>query len=176
MKKNLKVILGYVLAIAIFFGVLLLIYVRRYFKTIPLDSIPYVPTQVEVQIITQQPKIPVDEVEEVKSRLRDFTDRINKGETSFATLARLYSEDRASAIQGGETPFYGRGELDPAFANVAFNLQDPNKISKIVESDFGFHIMQLIEKRGDRVKVRHILMKPHVYQVLNSLNQYQQHQ
>lgn len=136
--------------------------VRRYFKTVPQDSIPYVPTQVEVQIITQQPKIPVDEVEEVKSRLREFTDRINKGETSFATLARLYSEDRASAIQGGELPFRGRGEFDPAFANVAFNLQDPNKVSKIVESEYGFHIIQLIEKRGDRVKARHILLKPHV--------------
>lgn len=136
--------------------------VRRYFKTIPQDSIPYIPTQVEVQIITQQPRVPVDEIEEVKRRLREFTDRINKGETSFATLARLYSEDRASAIHGGEMPFYGRGQLDPAFANVAFNLQDPNKISKIVESDFGFHIIQLMEKRGDRIKARHILLKPHV--------------
>lgn len=136
--------------------------VRRYFKTIPQDSIPYIPTQVEVQIITQQPRVPVEEVEEVKRRLREFTDRINKGETSFATLARLYSEDRASAIHGGEMPFYGRGQLDPAFANVAFNLQDPNKISKIVESDFGFHIIQLMEKRGDRIKARHILLKPHV--------------
>lgn len=136
--------------------------VRRYFKTIPQDSIPYIPTQVEVQIITQQPRVPVDEIEEVKRRLREFTDRINKGETSFATLARLYSEDRASAIHGGEMPFYGRGQLDPAFANVAFNLQDPNKISKIVESDFGFHIIQLVEKRGDRIKARHILLKPHV--------------
>lgn len=136
--------------------------VRRYFKAIPQDSIPYIPTQVEVQIITQQPRVPVDEIEEVKRRLREFTDRINKGETSFATLARLYSEDRASAIHGGEMPFYGRGQLDPAFANVAFNLQDPNKISKIVESDFGFHIIQLMEKRGDRIKARHILLKPHV--------------
>lgn len=136
--------------------------VRRYFKTIPQDSIPYIPTQVEVQIITQQPRVPVEEVEEVKRRLREFTDRINKGETSFATMARLYSEDRASAIHGGEMPFRGRGEFVPAFANVAFNLQDPNKISKIVETEFGFHIIQLVEKRGDRIKARHILLKPHV--------------
>lgn len=85
--------------------------VRRYFKTIPQDSIPYIPTQVEVQIITQQPRVPIEEVEEVKRRLREFTDRINKGETSFATMARLYSEDRASAIHGGEMPFRGRGEF-----------------------------------------------------------------
>ena len=135
--------------------------VRRHFKDLPQDSIPYIPTQVEVQIITQQPKIPLEEIEDVKSRLREYTDRVNKGE-SFSMLARLYSDDRCTAINGGEMPFTGRGYLDPAFANVAFNLQDPNKVSKIVESEYGFHIIQLMEKRGDRIKVRHILLKPHV--------------
>ena len=135
--------------------------VRRHFKDLPQDSIPYIPTQVEVQIITQQPKIPLEEIEDVKSRLREYTDRVNKGE-SFSMLARLYSDDRGTAINGGEMPFTGRGYLDPAFANVAFNLQDPNKVSKIVESEYGFHIIQLKEKRGDRIKVRHILLKPHV--------------
>ena len=135
--------------------------VRRYFKDLPQDSIPYIPTQVEVQIITQQPKIPLDEIEDVKRRLREYTDRVNNGE-SFSMLARLYSDDRGTAINGGEMPFTGRGYLDPAFANVAFNLQDPNKVSKIVESEYGFHIIQLMEKRGDRIKVRHILLKPHV--------------
>ena len=135
--------------------------VRRHFKDLPQDSIPYIPTQVEVQIITQQPKIPLEEIEDVKSRLREYTDRVNKGE-SFSKLARLYSDDRGTAINGGEMPFTGRGYLDPAFANVAFNLQDPNKVSKIVESEYGFHIIQLMEKRGDRIKVRHILLKPHV--------------
>ena len=135
--------------------------VRRHFKDLPQDSIPYIPTQVEVQIITQQPKIPLEEIEDVKSRLREYTDRVNKGE-SFSMLARLYSDDRGTAINGGEMPFTGRGYLDPAFANVAFNLQDPNKVSKFVESEYGFHIIQLIEKRGDRIKVRHILLKPHV--------------
>ena len=135
--------------------------VRRHFKDLPQDSIPYIPTQVEVQIITQQPKIPLEEIEDVKSRLREYKDRVNKGE-SFSMLARLYSDDRGTAINGGEMPFTGRGYLDPAFANVAFNLQDPNKVSKIVESEYGFHIIQLMEKRGDRIKVRHILLKPHV--------------
>lgn len=135
--------------------------VRRHFKDLPQDSIPYIPTQIEVQIITQQPKIPLEEIEDVKSRLREYTDRVNKGE-SFSMLARLYSDDRGTAINGGEMPFTGRGYLDPAFANVAFNLQDPNKVSKIVESEYGFHIIQLMEKRGDRIKVRHILLKPHV--------------
>lgn len=104
--------------------------VRRYFKDLPQDSIPYIPTQVEVQIITQQPKVPLEEIENVKKRLRDFTERITKGETSFSTLARMYSEDRMSAIRGGEIEFSGRGMLDPAYASVAFNLQDPNKVSK----------------------------------------------
>lgn len=136
--------------------------VRRYFQSLPSDSIPYIPTQVEVQIITQQPKVPLEEIEEVKRRLREYTDRVNRGE-SFSMLARMYSEDKGSAINGGELPrFMGRGELDPAFANVAFNLQTPDKVSKIVESEFGFHIIQLLEKRSDRIKVRHILLKPHI--------------
>lgn len=136
--------------------------VRRYFKDLPSDSIPYIPTQVEVQIITQQPKIPIEEIEDVKSRLREYTDRINAGEMEFSTLARLYSEDRGSAIRGGELGFSGKGLLAPEFANVAFNLTDPTKISKIVETEFGFHIIQLIEKRGDRINARHILLKPKV--------------
>ncbi len=134
--------------------------VRRYFKDLPPDSIPFIQTQVEVQIITQQPKIPIEEIEDVKRRLREYTDRVNKGETDFATLARLYSEDRGSAIKGGETGFQGKGQWVPEFANAAFALKEPGKISKIVETEFGFHIIQLIEKRGDRINVRHILLKP----------------
>ena len=136
--------------------------VRRFFKDLPDDSIPYIPTQVEVQIITQQPRIPVEEIDDVKRRLREFTDRVNSGEREFSTLALLYSEDKGSGMRGGELGFRGRGELVPEFANVAFNLQDPSKVSKIVESEFGFHIIQLIEKRGDRINTRHILLKPKV--------------
>ena len=138
--------------------------VRRFFKDLPEDSIPYVPTEVEVQIITQTPKIEQEEINRVKEQLREFTDRVTKGETQFSTLARLYSEDPGSARQGGELGYSGRGTLDPAFATVAFNLTSPNKVSKIVESEFGFHIIQLIDKRGDKIKVRHILLKPKVSQ------------
>lgn len=134
--------------------------VRRYFKELPSDSIPYIPTQVEVQLITIEPEIPEEEIERVKTRLREFTERINSGETTFSTLARLYSEDSGSALQGGETGLTGKGRWVPEFSNVAFNLTDPNKVSKIVETEYGFHIIQLIEKRGDRVNVRHILLKP----------------
>ncbi len=136
--------------------------VRRYFKNLPQDSIPFVPTQVEVQIVTLEPKIPQEEIERVKKALRDYTDQVHKGEIAFSTLARLYSEDEGTRRRGGELGFMGRGELVPEYANVAFNLQDPNKVSKIVESEFGFHIIQLIEKRGDRINTRHILLKPRV--------------
>ena len=136
--------------------------VRAYFRNLPADSIPFVPTEVEVEILVNAPRIKQSEINRVKDELRNFTDRVNKGETTFATLARLYSEDPGSARQGGELGYTGRGLLDPAFANVAFNLTDPKKISKIVESEFGYHIIQLIDKRGDKINVRHILLKPKV--------------
>ncbi len=134
--------------------------VRRYFKDMPEDSLPFVPTEVEVQIIQRTPVIDDEELNRVKDELREYTERINRGESTFQTLARLYSEDPGTARRGGELGFVGRATLDPAFANVAFSLTDPKKISKIVESEFGFHIIQLIEKRGDKVNVRHILKKP----------------
>lgn len=136
--------------------------VRSFFMNVPEDSIPFVPTAVEVQIVTQTPRVEQEEINRVKDVLREYTDRVNRGETTFATLARLYSEDPGSARQGGELDYSGRGMLDPAFANVAFNLTDPKKISKIVETEFGFHIIQLIDKRGDKIKCRHILLKPKV--------------
>lgn len=135
--------------------------VREYFKGLPPDSVPYVPTQVEVQVIVMQPKIPQEEIDRVKKQLREFTDRVSSGESQFSTLALLYSED-GSARQGGEIGFLGKGMLDPDYANVAFNLTDPNKVSKIVESENGFHIIQLIEKRGDRINTRHILLRPKI--------------
>lgn len=134
--------------------------VRRYFSNMPQDSLPYVPTEVEVQIVTMTPRIDPEEINRVKDELREYTERVTKGETTFQALARLYSEDPGSARQGGELGLMGRATLDPAFAAVAFNLTDPKKISKIVESEFGFHIIQLVEKRGDKVNVRHILKKP----------------
>lgn len=138
--------------------------VRRFFKDVPEDSLPLIPTQVEVQVLVLQPRIKQEEIDRVKDILRSYAERVSNGSTSFGTLARLYSEDPGSARQGGELPFMGRGELDPAFANVAFSLTDPSKVSKIVKSDFGYHIIQLIEKRGDKLKCRHILRRPEVAQ------------
>ncbi len=136
--------------------------VRRYFKDLPEDSLPFVPTRVECQIVVRQPKISQEEIDRVKNELRDYTERVNNGTSKFSTLALMYSEDPGSSRQGGELGFMGRGSLVPEFANVAFNLTDPKAVSKIVESEFGFHIIQLIEKRGDQVNVRHILRKPRV--------------
>ena len=136
--------------------------VRRYFKNLPPDSIPYVPTQVEVQIITVEPKIPQEEIERVKKTLRDYTERVESGEISFSLLAKLYSQDPGSARRGGEYGFQSRSQLVPEFANVVFNMTDPKKISKVFETEYGYHIAQLIEKRGDRVSYRHILLKPKV--------------
>lgn len=136
--------------------------VRRYFKNLPADSIPYVPTQVEVQIITVEPKIPQEEIDRVKKTLRDYTERVESGDVSFSLLARMYSEDPGSARRGGEYGFQSRSQLVPEFANVVFNMTDPKKISKVFETEYGYHIAQLIEKRGDRVSYRHILLKPKV--------------
>ena len=137
-------------------------HVRRYFKELPEDSLPFIPTKVECQIIVRQPKISQEEIDRIKNELRDYTERVNNGTAKFSTLALMYSEDPGSARQGGELGFMGRGSLVPEFANVAFNLTDPKAVSKIVESEFGFHIIQLIEKRGDQVNCRHILRKPRV--------------
>lgn len=137
--------------------------VRKYFATLPPDSIPYIPQQVEVKLLSLNPIIPQQEIDDVKARLRDFTNKINAGENEFSTLAILYSED-GSSMYGGEIGFKSRSELVPEFASVAFNLNDTKKVSKIVETEFGYHIIQLIEKRGDRINCRHILLRPKVAQ------------
>lgn len=135
--------------------------VRKYFNTLEEDSIPFIPLQVEAEIITINPRIPQQEIDDVKARLREYAERVNSGESEFSTLAILYSED-GSNVRGGEIGFMGRGHLEPEYASVAFNLNDPKKVSKIVETQYGFHIIQLIEKRGDRINTRHILLRPKV--------------
>ena len=134
--------------------------VRRYYDAMPKDSIPFIPMKVEVQILKLHPFIPQEEIDNIKARLRNYTERVLNGETEFSTLAILYSEDPGSARQGGETGFAGKAQWVEPFANAAFSLNDPKKVSKIVETEFGYHILQLIEKKGDMVNVRHILLKP----------------
>ena len=137
--------------------------VRKYYTSLSPDSIPYIPQQVEVQMLSLNPVIPQQEIDDVKARLRDYTNKINSGESEFSTRAILYSED-GSSVYGGEIGFKSRSELVPEFASVAFNLNDTKKVSKIVETEFGYHIIQLIEKRGDRINCRHILLRPKVAQ------------
>lgn len=136
--------------------------VRKFYNNISKDSLPYIPMQVEVQIITINPVIPQQEIDEVKSRLRDYAQQINSGEREFSTLAILYSEDQATAVYGGETGFQSKSVLLPEYATAAFNLNDNKRVSNIVETDDGYHIIQLIEKRGDRINTRHILLRPKV--------------
>ncbi len=135
--------------------------VREYFNNLPQDSLPLIPTQVEVQIITSAPQVTRKEVERIEERLREFARQVNSGETEFSMLAKFYSQD-GSARNGGELGYSGRNQWVPEFSNVAFSLNDPKKVSKIVRTEYGFHIIQFIDKRGDKVNVRHILLKPEI--------------
>ncbi len=136
--------------------------VTRFYDEVNKDSLPFMPETVEVQLITVKPKVSVSEVDKVKARLIDFTKQINSGQYDFATLARLYSQDNETAVKGGELGFLGRAELEPEFANVAFSLRDPSKVSRIVQTKKGYHIIQLIAKRGDLINVRHIMLRPEI--------------
>ncbi|MBR1838442.1 MAG: peptidylprolyl isomerase [Bacteroidaceae bacterium] len=135
--------------------------VRERFGQLPADSLPQIPEQLELQIITLEPQPSAEEIARVQDLLRDIAHRVNNGEADFASLARLHSED-GSYRTGGELGFKGKGEWVPEFANAAFALTEPGKVSKIVKTQFGYHIIQLIEKRGEKVNVRHILIRPKI--------------
>lgn len=130
--------------------------VRNLFNSMHKDSIPMVNSQYEIAQLVKKPPITLDEKLAVKDRLYKMRKRILDGER-FSTLALLYSEDPGSAKKGGELGFHGRGEFAPEFEAAAFNLRD-GEISEVVETEFGFHIIQMIERRGDFINVRHILL------------------
>ncbi len=134
--------------------------INHFYKSKSPDSFPAIPEQLEVQILSIKPPIPQSEKERIKSKLRSYIARAQKDPNEFALLARLYSEDKGSALKGGELGFAGRGKYDPNFADVAYALQRPNQISRVVESLYGFHIIQLLERRGDQSNFRHILLRP----------------
>ena len=138
--------------------------VRSFYRRIPQDSLPFIPTNVEVQIITLEPQVSLEEIEYIKNQLREFTEQINSGQRSFSALAIMYSDDKESGRIGGQIGLTGRAQLVPEFAIAAFDLNDTKRVSRIVETEYGFHIIQLIEKRGDRIDVRHILRRPSVSQ------------
>lgn len=135
--------------------------VKRHFKDIPQDSLPIIPTTYQIQQIAKYPPISEKEKLAVKEKLMGFKKRVESGE-KFSTLAVLYSEDPGTARKGGELGFVTRTDLVPSFAAVAFNLKEPGQISKIVETEYGYHLVQLIERKGERINVRHILLKPKV--------------
>ncbi len=134
--------------------------IRTFYSTLPQDSLPFIPRTVEVQKIAIKPKVDLAEIDRIKGRLREFVEDINSGKREFTSLARLYSEDKKTALQGGEYGFVGRAALEKDFATVVFNLTDPKRASQIVKTEEGYHIVQLIEKRGDMVNFRHILLRP----------------
>ena len=134
--------------------------VRECFRDLPKDSLSIINTEFEIEQLSISPKIEETEILRIKDRLREFKERVAKGE-SFSTLAVLYSEDPGSAMKGGELGFMTRSELVPEFSAVAFNLV-PDEVSKVVKTEYGYHIIQLIEKRGERMNCRHILLKPQV--------------
>ncbi len=135
--------------------------IRRAFQSMNSDSIPFVPAQYEVEQIVLYPEIEQTEIDRIKSRLRDFQAQVANGR-DFATLAVLYSEDPGSASRGGDLGWYSRSGFVPEFSAVAFNMHEKGKVSKIVETEFGFHIIQFIDRKGDRINCRHILLKPKV--------------
>lgn len=132
--------------------------VRLNFKNLPQNEIPQIDEQVEYAQITVQPEVPLEEEDRIKSSLRELKRRIESGESGFAPLAVMYSED-GSAKNGGELDYMGRGSLDPAYAAAAFNLKG-DKISNVVKSEFGYHIIQVMDRKGELIKTRHILMMP----------------
>jgi len=133
--------------------------VRGFYHTMPEEEIPEIPTQYEYAQITIEPRVELEEINRVKAEMRQLKKRIENG-TSFAAMAVMYSEG-PSASDGGEIGYQGRAQLDPEYAAAAFNMKE-DQISNVVESEFGYHIIQLIDRRGDKVNTRHILMKPKV--------------
>lgn len=135
--------------------------VKQFFKLMRKESeLPLMPTTIEISQIIKIPEIADEEKSRVRKKLISFRERINNGE-DFKVLSTLYSDDTESAKNGGELGFVGRGELVPEFESAAFALKG-DEISEVIETQFGYHIIQLIERRGEMINVRHILMKPKV--------------
>ncbi len=134
--------------------------VREFYASIPKDSIPYINAEAMIAHIARKPPISAQEEDRIKTKLRDFKKRVENGE-DFGTLAYLYSADPGSAMKNGELGFLDRTELVPEFASAAMGLEK-NQVSEIVKTQYGFHIIQMIDRKGDRLNVRHILLAPQV--------------
>ncbi len=132
--------------------------VEKYYKKMPSDSIPIIPAQWEIGIIAIAPSLTQEENNMLISKLQDIKKRINNV-SDFEVMARLYSEDPATAKNGGETGYFTKGVMEPTFENAAFSLTKPGEISPIIETSYGYHILQLIDRKGEQVNVRHILVR-----------------
>ncbi|MBP6533313.1 MAG: peptidylprolyl isomerase [Bacteroidia bacterium] len=132
---------------------------RAYFESIPVDSLPYMDAEMEIAQIVKMPVVTPSEKLAVRNELEDYRKKIQSGEGDFAVYAALYSKDPSSAKKGGELGFFERGTMVPEFEAAAFTLK-PGEISPVIETKFGFHILQLIERRGDQINIRHILLQP----------------
>ncbi len=133
--------------------------VREFFESIPADSLPYIDAELEIAQIVKKPPVSAEEKKEVRNRLEEYRKKIIAGEADFAVYAALYSQDPGSAKKGGELGFFERGSMVPEFEAMAYNLKT-GEVSPIIETKFGFHILQLIERRGEQINVRHILLQP----------------
>lgn len=135
--------------------------VKKFFEKIPADSIPVIPMKYEVAQIVKEPDVSAEELSASREKITALRNRILKGE-KFSTLAVLYSEDPGSASKGGELGFFGRGDMAPEFEAAAFSLKNKEDMSEVIRTKFGFHIIQLIERRGELINARHILIIPKV--------------
>ncbi|MBB6459832.1 peptidylprolyl isomerase [Flammeovirga kamogawensis] len=132
--------------------------VKKYYESIPKDSIPFLSAEVKVGQIVREPKVSESEKEKARQQLVDIKKRIEAGE-DFGVLAKQFSQDYGSGRKGGDLGWHGRGELVPEFEEVALTIE-PNEIEDPIESDFGYHLIQLLERRGGRFRARHILIRP----------------
>ena len=132
--------------------------VKKFFDKIPYDSLPTIQPSYEIGHIVKLPPVSDEEIAAIKEKLLGFRERVLRGE-KFSMLARLYSDDQASAAEGGELGFVERGTLYPEFEAVAFNLKS-GEVSQVVQTKAGYHIIQMIERRGDKINVAHILLQP----------------
>lgn len=133
--------------------------VQNFFSKLPKDSLPSYSAEVEVSTITRLPKVTTEEEVYALQTINDIRERIISGEKSFESMAVLYSQDPGSAIKGGELGHFGRNEMVPEFEAMAFKLK-PDSVSKVIKSKYGYHILKLIDRKGERINVRHILIKP----------------
>ncbi len=133
--------------------------VKTFFKTLPKDSLPLVESEIEIAQIVIHPVIKDSQIKKIKKSLKEYIDRVKKGE-EFGFLASLYSDDVASAANDGDLGWVRRGDLVPEFAAAAFELEKEGELSKIIKTEFGYHIIQFLERKGERIHIRHILKIP----------------